>query len=85
MWNVDQSNFDGDAYGDTEEIPSAKVTADFFSVLGVEPLRGRLFLPEEVVGALPRLGPDLEIDLDLGRAQIEFVAARTSLLNDCFF
>ena len=28
---------------------------------------------------------DLEIELDLNRAQIEFVAARTSLLNDCFF
>ncbi len=28
---------------------------------------------------------DLDIDRGLGRAQMELVAARTSLLNDCFF
>lgn len=29
--------------------------------------------------------PDLAIENDLSRVQLEFVAARTSLLNDCFF
>jgi hypothetical protein len=41
-------------------------------------LHGVLYMTMEEMG-------DLEIVRDLDRAQIEFVAARTSLLNDCFF
>jgi putative ABC transport system permease protein len=33
-----------------EEIAGERVTANLFSVLGVQPLRGRLFLPEEDTG-----------------------------------
>jgi putative ABC transport system permease protein len=49
-WWVESTTLLGDDYGDTEEIPSARVTADFFPVLGVEALIGRTFSPEEVVG-----------------------------------
>ena len=41
-------------------------------------LHGVLYMTIEQMG-------DPEIRLDLDRAQIEFVAARTSLLNHCFF
>ncbi len=41
-------------------------------------LHGVLYLSIEEMG-------DLEITKSLTRAQMEFVAARTSLLNDCFF
>lgn len=34
--------------------------------------------------SMPEMG-DLRIVKDLSRAQLEFVAARTSLINDCFF
>ena len=34
-------------YGDAERIGTAQVTAQFFSVLGTQPLRGRNFLEEE--------------------------------------
>jgi putative ABC transport system permease protein len=33
--------------GEPERIPCAQVTASLFSTLGVQPLRGRFFLPEE--------------------------------------
>ena len=33
--------------GDAEQVPGLRVTASFFDVLGVEPLLGRTFLPEE--------------------------------------
>lgn len=49
-WWVESTTLLGDDYGDTEEIPSARVTVDFFPVLGVDALIGRTFLPEEVVG-----------------------------------
>ena len=53
-WWVESTTLLGDDYGDTEEVPSAKVSVDFFSVLGVEALIGRTFTPEEVVGE-PRI------------------------------
>ena len=49
-WWVESTTLLGDGYGDTEEVPSARVTADFFPVLDVEPLRGRTFSLEEVIG-----------------------------------
>jgi len=33
--------------GDPQQIPSARVTSNFFDVLGVHPIAGRTFLPEE--------------------------------------
>lgn len=33
--------------GDPEQVPSARVTANFFEVLGARPIAGRTFLPEE--------------------------------------
>src|SRR5271166_2135575 len=33
--------------GTPQEIPAQRVTSSLFSVLGVQPLRGRVFLPEE--------------------------------------
>src|SRR4029079_16826054 len=33
--------------GEPERIPYAQVTASLFSTLGVQPVRGRFFLPEE--------------------------------------
>jgi putative ABC transport system permease protein len=33
--------------GDAERIPGARVSAEFFPMLGVEPVVGRVFLPEE--------------------------------------
>jgi putative ABC transport system permease protein len=41
----DNINLTGD--GDPERIPYAQVTASLFSTLGVQPVRGRFFLPEE--------------------------------------
>jgi putative ABC transport system permease protein len=38
-----------------EQVASAGVTADFFSVLGLEPLRGRTFRPGEDTGSSPNL------------------------------
>lgn len=49
-WWVESTTILGDDYASTEEVPSARVTADFFPGLGVEPLVGRTFAPEEVVG-----------------------------------
>ena len=34
--------------GEPKRIHSAEVTVDFFSLLGVKPLAGRTFLPEEI-------------------------------------
>ena len=39
------SNFTG--YGEPEEVAQATVSADFFSVMGVNPAQGRVFTPEE--------------------------------------
>jgi len=41
------AGFDITGTGKPESIRSGRVSADFFSVLGVQPLHGRLFLPEE--------------------------------------
>ena len=41
----DNINLTGD--GEPERIPYAQVTASLFSTLGVQPVRGRFFLPEE--------------------------------------
>jgi len=41
----DNINLTGD--GEPERIPCAEVTATLFNTLGVQPLRGRFFLPEE--------------------------------------
>ena len=38
-----------------EQVASAGVTSEFFSVLGLEPLRGRTFRPGEDTGASPNL------------------------------
>jgi len=53
-WWVESTTLMGDDAVDTVEVPSAKVTADFFPVLGVEPLIGRTFIPDEVEGE-PRI------------------------------
>ena len=34
-------------HGEPEQVPSARVSWNFFQVLGVEPLAGRMFLPME--------------------------------------
>jgi predicted permease len=39
--------FDLTGSGYTEQVPGASVTADFFSVLGTQPIRGRTFRPNE--------------------------------------
>src|SRR6185503_7161358 len=41
----DNTNPTGD--GEPERVPYARVTASLFSTLGVQPVRGRFFLPEE--------------------------------------
>lgn len=56
-WWVESTTLLGDDYGDTEEVPSARVTVDFFPVLGVDASMGRTFStfsPGEVVGE-PRI------------------------------
>ncbi|HXV64666.1 MAG TPA: ABC transporter permease [Vicinamibacteria bacterium] len=47
-WWVESTTILGDRHGETEEVPSARVTADFFRVLAVEPTLGRTFTEEEV-------------------------------------
>ena len=37
--------------GDAVQMPVARVTSSYFEVLGVKPIRGRTFLPEEEEGA----------------------------------
>jgi putative ABC transport system permease protein len=46
---------------DAEQVSGLRVSADFFSVLGVKPLMGRTFLPEEEF-----LGRDHEVVLSYG-------------------
>ena len=36
-------------YGDAQPVPSATVTDDFFDVMGVHPVQGRAFAPDELV------------------------------------
>lgn len=59
-------------------FPTSALSAVAAEQHAQEDLHGVLYLSLEQMG-------DLEIELDLDRGQIEFVAARTSLLNDCFF
>ena len=40
-------SFNLTGHGDPEQILAARATANFFSVLGVHPIAGRTFLPEE--------------------------------------
>ncbi|HEX5884886.1 MAG TPA: ABC transporter permease, partial [Pyrinomonadaceae bacterium] len=40
-------NFNLTGNGEPERIPCARVTASLFTTLGVQPVRGRFFLPEE--------------------------------------
>jgi putative ABC transport system permease protein len=47
-WWVESTTFLDDGVGPTEEVPSAYVTVDFFSVLAVPPLLGRTFTASEV-------------------------------------
>lgn len=78
-----------------ETVPEATMNGGFVPTIGVASapnalsavaaetdalldLHGVLYL------ALDDMG-DLEIEKDLSRAQMEFVAARTSLINDCYF
>ena len=54
-WSDGQINITGD--GEPERVPAGSVTANLFSVLGVEPVLGRSFTPAEDV---PN-GPDLVV------------------------
>jgi putative ABC transport system permease protein len=47
-WWIEHTTLLGDSGNETEEVPSAMVTADFFAALGVAPLLGRTFGPDEV-------------------------------------
>ena len=44
---VGQATLGGEPGQEPETLEAQAVTADFFSVLGVQPIYGRLFLPEE--------------------------------------
>ncbi len=44
---VANDNFNLTGHGDPLQVPSARVSPDFFDVLGVRPQAGRFFLPEE--------------------------------------
>ena len=46
-----QTAFTLTGFGDATQIFGARVTAQYFDVLGVRPIRGRSFLPEEEQGA----------------------------------
>ncbi|HSF18360.1 MAG TPA: ABC transporter permease [Vicinamibacteria bacterium] len=52
-WWVESTTLLGDRNGETEEVPSARVTADFFRVLAVEPILGRTFTDAEVADGEP--------------------------------
>ena len=41
--------------GDAERLPGARVSAEFFPMLGVKPIVGRVFLPEEDAVGAPRV------------------------------
>jgi putative ABC transport system permease protein len=62
-------NWTGD--GDPEQLLGARVTANYFAVLGIEPLLGRTFLPEE-----NKPGKDRVIVLGHGLWQRRFGGAR---------
>jgi putative ABC transport system permease protein len=47
-WWIESTTLLPDETGDAEEVTSARVTSDFFRLLGVEPVLGRSFLPGEV-------------------------------------
>ena len=47
-WWIESTTLLGDSGSDAEEVPSAMVTADFFAAIGVAPLLGRTFGPDEV-------------------------------------
>ncbi len=44
--------------GDPEQVQTAAVTADFFEVLGVAPVLGRDFVPEDAVPGEPQPGQE---------------------------
>jgi putative ABC transport system permease protein len=52
-WDDGQVNLTGD--GDPERVSAGSVTANLFSVLGVAPIRGRVFTPQEDVPNGPRV------------------------------
>jgi predicted permease len=45
LWRRDSFNLTGS--GDTERVPVRMISADFFSILGVQPLAGRMFRADE--------------------------------------
>jgi putative ABC transport system permease protein len=47
-WWIEHTTLLGDFGYEAEEVPSAMVTADFFAAMGVAPLLGRTFGPDEV-------------------------------------
>jgi putative ABC transport system permease protein len=47
-WWIESTTLLPDGSGDAEEVASARVTSDFFRVLGVEPMVGRSFLASEM-------------------------------------
>jgi putative ABC transport system permease protein len=78
-WSVGQVNLNGD--GDPARVGRAAVTPNVFSVLGVTPLLGRTFSPEEVTQA-----GDLAVILSYGLWQNRYggdpaILGRTILLN----
>ena len=52
-WDDGQVNLTGD--GDPERVSAGTVTANLFSVLGVAPIRGRVFTPQEDVPNGPKV------------------------------
>ena len=78
-----------------ETVPDARLNGGLVPTVGpASPPNGLSAVPGEAEALLDLHGVlylslsemgDLHIDKDLSRAQLEFVAARTSLLNDCFF
>jgi predicted permease len=78
-WSVAQVNLNGD--GEPARVGRAAVTANVFDVLGVSPLLGRSFTPEEVTPA-----GDLAVILSYGLWQSRYggdpgILGRTILLN----
>jgi putative ABC transport system permease protein len=78
-WSVGQVNLNGD--GEPARVGRAAVTANVFDVLGVAPLLGRTFSPEEVTPA-----GDLAVILSYGLWQGRYagdpaIIGRTILLN----
>lgn len=78
-WSVGQINLNGD--GEPARVGRAAVTPNVFSVLGVSPMMGRTFTPEEVTAA-----GDLAVILSYGLWQGRYggdpaILGRTILLN----